>query len=260
MKVLILPSKTAAIARTARILLDQVKAKPECVLGLATGNTMLPLYEQLRSLHAQEQVSFAGVRTFNLDEYVGLSPDHPDSYHTYMHTHLFNHIDIDPSNVNLPNGDTADAAQAADAYEHRIEQLGGIDLQLLGIGANGHIGFNEPTSSLSSGTRVKTLTQNTRDANFATFTHSGSTPKYAITMGIGSILQAKSCVLLATGASKAQAVACAIEGPVTAICPASALQLHSQVTMVLDTAAAGDLQLKDYYHQVHPDGLKSELE
>ncbi len=260
MKVLILGTATQAEARAARIVADAVQANPDTVLGLATGGTMLPLYAELRRIHAAEGLSFAKVKTFNLDEYVGLSPGHPASYHHYMREVLFDHIDIDLDRVFLPLGDAADPNEEAEAYEARIEQAGGIDLQLLGIGRNGHIGFNEPTSSLGSKTRIKTLTESTREANRPYFAEGEAMPKYALTMGIGSILAARKCLLVATGAAKATAVAQMIEGPVSAACPASALQLHAKATIVLDQEAASDLKLSSYYQQVHPAGAKSEFE
>ncbi|MGO4852424.1 glucosamine-6-phosphate deaminase [Phaeovulum sp. W22_SRMD_FR3] len=253
MKVLILATPEAAVAKAASLTAETLRAKPRAVLGLATGGTMLPLYARLRALHAAG-LSFAGVTSFNLDEYVGLGPDHPASYHVYMRSALFEHIDIDPARCHLPRGDAADPQAEAQAYEARIAAAGGIDLQLLGIGRNGHIGFNEPTSSLGSPTRVKTLTESTRDANRPYFTDADTVPRFAITMGVATILAARHCLLLATGAEKAEAVAAMIEGPLAALCPASALQLHPRATIVLDAAAASALQLQDYYHHVHPEG------
>lgn len=260
MKVLILATRGQAVARAARLIADTVTARPRAVLGLATGGTMLPLYAELRRLHAAERVSFAQVTTFNLDEYVGLAPDHPASYHSYMREALFDHVDIDPARTHLPRGDVADPHAEAEAYEARIAAAGGIDLQLLGIGANGHIGFNEPTSSLGSKTRIKTLTDSTRDANRPYFAAGETLPGYALTMGVGSILAARHCVLVATGAGKAAAVADMIEGPVSAVCPASALQLHRHATVILDAEAAGALRLVDYYQHVHPGGATSAFE
>ncbi|ARO13862.1 glucosamine-6-phosphate deaminase [Ketogulonicigenium robustum] len=260
MKVLILETTADAEARAAGIIAETVKAKPSAVLGLATGGTMLPLYAALRRMHTDEGLSFAQVTTFNLDEYVGLAPSHPASYHHYMRDVLFDHIDIDLANTHLPRGDAADPIAEADAYEALIASAGGIDLQLLGIGRNGHIGFNEPTSSLSSRTRIKTLTESTHAANRPYFAEGEALPKYALTMGIGSILAARHCVLLATGAAKADVVAAMIEGPLAAVCPASALQLHPCATIVLDRAAASTLNLTSYYHLVHQDGAKSAFE
>ncbi len=253
MKVLILPDAAAATDRAASVLIDELRARPASVLGLATGGTMEPLYERLRASH-REGLSFAQATTFNLDEYVGLGPDHPRSYHAYMREKLFDQVDIDPSRAHLPRGDTADPHAEAAAYEDAIGRAGGIDLQLLGLGANGHIGFNEPMSSLASPTRIKTLTRSTRDANRRFFEGAEPVPRFAITMGIGTILRARACVLLATGAGKAGAAARMIEGPVSAACPASALQMHPRATVMLDRAAAAELELRSYYEHVHPDG------
>ncbi|TKW68806.1 MAG: glucosamine-6-phosphate deaminase [Paracoccus denitrificans] len=253
MKVLICKDEEAAIARAADHIADHLDNRATTVLGLATGGTMLPLYRRLIGLHA-EGLSFASVTTFNLDEYVGLSPEHPASYHAYMREALFDHVDIDPARAHLPRGDAPDPAAEAEEYEARIARAGGISLQLLGIGRNGHIGFNEPTSSLASPTRIKTLTESTRRANRPYFEADENLPQYAITMGVGTILSANECLLLATGGAKAGAVAAMIEGPVAAICPASALQLHPRATIVLDREAAAELKLKDYYNHVHPDG------
>lgn len=260
MKVLIFKTPALAEARAARGLADAVKANPRAVLGLATGGTMLPIYRELRRIHDAEHLSFAEVTTFNLDEYIGLAPDHPASYHHYMREVLFDHIDIDQSRTLLPRGDAPDPALEAEAYEAQISAAGGIDLQLLGIGKNGHIGFNEPTSSLGSRTRIKTLTESTLEANRPYFAEGDTMPRYALTMGIGSILAARNCLLVATGEAKAPAVAAMIEGALSAACPASALQLHPAATVILDQAAARDLKLTDYYQHVHPDGAQSEFE
>ena len=252
MQVLILDTHAEAIERTAGIIARQVRQKPDSVLGLATGGTMLPLYDRLRAAHA-DGLSFAGVTSFNLDEYVGLPPSDPRSYHAYMRTHLFDHIDIALENTHLPRGDAPDPQAEADRYDRAITAAGGIDLQLLGLGQNGHIGFNEPTSSLTSRSRIKTLTQDTRAANQRYFPD-GDTPGFAITMGVGTIMEARHCLLLATGSAKAKAVAQMVEGPVSAACPASILQMHRQATVVLDLTAAADLTLLEYYFHVHPNG------
>lgn len=259
MKVLIFDTADAAVDCGAGLMLDKVRQKPATVLGLATGGTMLPLYDRLGARHLAEGVSFAQVRTFNLDEYIGIAPDHRCSYHRYMREALFDRIDIDPRHTYLPRGDAPDPVAEAEAYEAQITVTGGIDLQLLGIGRNGHIGFNEPTSSLASRTRIKTLTEDTRQANRGYFDSLEDTPRYAITMGVGTILAARTCLMIATGSAKAQAVAAMVEGPVSAACPASALQMHPQVTVILDLAAAAQLTLRDYYEHVHPKGAKSEF-
>jgi glucosamine-6-phosphate deaminase len=258
-KVLILETADGAIDRSAGLLLDAVRQKPASVLGLATGSTMLPLYDRLSARHLAEGISFAQVTTFNLDEYIGLTPDHPCSYHRYMREALFDRIDIKPNHTHLPRGDASDPVAEAEGYEQRIVAAGGIDLQLLGIGRNGHIGFNEPTSSLASRTRIKTLTDDTRQANQPYFDSLDDTPRYAITMGVGTILASKACLMVATGAAKATAVARMVEGSISAACPATALQLHPQVTVVLDRAAAAELTLMDYYEHVHPKGAESEF-
>lgn len=254
MKVLILDTAAEAEARAALMIQEQIRQKPASVLGLATGGTMLPIYAALRAAHRDDGLSFAGVTTFNLDEYVGLAADHPASYHHYMRDVLFDHIDIDQTRTFLPRGDAPDPAAEAQAYEDEIRRAGGIDLQLLGLGQNGHIGFNEPTSSLGSRTRIKTLTESTLNANRPYFTDGQEMPRYALTMGIATILDARACVLVATGAAKAQAVAAMVEGPLSAICPGSALQLHPRATVILDVAAASALKLTSYYHLVHPAG------
>lgn len=254
MKVLILPDTEAATSRAADILCETVARNPETTLGMATGGTMLPLYAILAERYRRGHVSFARATTFNLDEYVGVGPDHPCSFYRYMVDAFFDRTDIDPENAYLPRGDAPDPDAEAARYEARIVDAGGIDLQLLGIGQNGHIGFNEPTSSLGSRTRTKTLTESTRAANRSYFETDEDVPRFAITMGIASILEARACLLLATGPAKAEAVAAMIEGPVSAYCPASALQFHPKVTVVLDKAAASRLRLADYYHHVHPNG------
>lgn len=259
MKVLILETAEAVIDRSAGLLLDAVRQKPSAVLGLATGGTMLPVYDRLCARHLAEKVSLAQVTTFNLDEYVGLAPGHRCSYHHYMRQALFDRIDIDIRCTHLPHGDAPDPVAEADAYEQRIAAAGGIDLQLLGIGRNGHIGFNEPTSSLASRTRIKTLSDDTRQANRPYFDGLDDTPRYAITMGVGTILASKACLVVATGSAKATAVAKMVEGSISAACPATALQLHPQVTVVLDREAASDLTLTDYYEHVHPKGAESDF-
>lgn len=254
MKVLILPSRDAAINRAADLIVTHVAKRPQAVLGLATGGTMVPLYQRLVERYVAGDVSFSDVTTFNLDEYVGIAPDHACSYHTYMRDVFFNHINIDMQKTYLPNGIASDLHQEAADYEAKISASGGISLQLLGIGKNGHIGFNEPTSSLSSRTRVKTLTENTRLANRQYFSSDEEMPRYALTMGIGTILASQECLLLATGLDKAAVVAEMIEGHIAAMCPATALQMHADTTVVVDAEAASKLRLTDYYHHVHPNG------
>jgi len=222
----------------AQIIAGLVRRKPQAVLGLATGSTPLGTYKELVRLHKEEGLDFGRVVTFNLDEYVGLPPAHDQSYRHFMDENLFNHIDICRENTNLPDGMAADIPAACRAYEAKIRQSGGIDLQLLGIGANGHIAFNEPGSSLASRTRVETLTEKTRRDNSRFFARMEEVPNYAVTMGIGTIMEARQVMLLASGQAKAEAVAAAVEGPIAAMCPAAALQMHPAAAVIIDRAAA----------------------
>lgn len=254
MKILIVADKATAARRTADMIARQVATKPASVLGLATGGTMEPVYATLVAEARAGRFDMARAKTFNLDEYVGLSPDHPQSYRHFMQEHLFGPLGMARDSTFLPNGDAADPAAEAERYDHAIAAAGGIDLQLLGLGANGHIGFNEPTSSLASRTRVKTLTRRTIEDNARFFGAGETVPRYAITMGIGTIMEARSVVLLATGGSKAAAIAAMVEGPVSARIPASVLQFHRDTTVICDEAAAAHLQLRDYYETVHPGG------
>ena len=238
-------SKAAAqtVART-------LNSKPDAVLGLATGSTPLGLYKELVRIHKDEGLDFSQVTTFNLDEYVGLRGDHPQSYHHFMHENLFKHINIARQNIYIPSGTTDNYEAFCKWYEQRIVECGGIDLQVLGIGADGHIAFNEPSSSLGSRTRIKTLAKQTIEDNARFFDCPDDVPVYAITMGVGTILEAHRIMLLANGASKAEAVAGAIEGPVTSMNTASALQLHRDTTFFLDHEAAGSLKMIDYYEWI----------
>jgi len=237
-------SKTAA-----KIVADLIRRKPNCVLGLATGSTPIGMYEELIRMHKEEGLDFSQVVTFNLDEYYGLPPDHPQSYRYFMDEHLFKHINIKPENTHVPDGtvpiDRID--EYCRRYEEMIKEAGGIDLQVLGIGRDGHIAFNEPGSSLSSRTRLVALDEQTRKDNSRFFKSIDEVPRAAITMGVGTILEARCCMLLASGEGKAEVVAKAIEGPVTSQITASALQLHPNVIVILDEAAASKLERKDYY-------------
>lgn len=251
MEVIILPDAESVGRQAARIVARVLRERPRPVLGFATGSTPLPLYRELARLHAAGELDFAHARSFNLDEYVGLSPEHPQSYRQFMHYNLIDHINIDPAQVFIPNGQSDDIPAECARYERLIAQHGGIDLQILGIGSDGHIGFNEPTSSLRSRTRIKTLTARTRRDNARFFGSEEAVPHHVITMGIGTILDCRSCMMLATSASKAEAVARMVEGPLTAMCPASALQLHPSVKVVIDEAAAQKLTHAAYYRWVY---------
>lgn len=254
MKVLIFPTAQAAVGNVVHEISKLVTGVPNARLGLATGGTMEPVYAGL----VAQKPDMSGVSTFNLDEYVGLPPDHPQCYRTYMETHLFRPLGLKPEQTHLPAGDAQDPAQEAIDYENLIAD-GGIDLQLLGLGVNGHIGFNEPSSSLASPTRLKTLTKRTRADNARYFAADEQVPHYAITMGIATIMQARDIIILANGAGKADAVAAMVEGPIAAICPASILQMHPRVRVVIDEAAAAHLTLRDYYETVHPSGNEPAL-
>jgi glucosamine-6-phosphate deaminase len=247
MEVIIRPDAKQAVDLVARLLEDQVRQKPETVLGLATGRTMEQVYEQL----AVSEVSFKECRTFNLDEYIGLPRNDVNSYRRYMHERFFSKIDINISNTFVPDGFATDLKLAAEEYEQMIIEAGGIDTQLLGIGVAGHIGFNEPLSSIMSRTRDKCLTPTTREQNAEMFGGDvDKVPKRALTMGVGTILQARELVLLATGDTKASIIAKAVEGPITSMVSASAIQLHPNCKVIVDEAAAGELLGREYYEFV----------
>jgi glucosamine-6-phosphate deaminase len=216
-------------------------------LGLATGSSPLSVYRELIRRHRQTGLSFAAVQAFLLDEYVGLPPSHPQSYAHVICAEFTDHVDIDSGRVHSPNGVADDVFVAATKYDALIAEVGPVDVQLLGIGGNGHIGFNEPGSSLGSRTRVKTLTEQTRRDNARFFTSADEVLRHVITQGLGTICDARHLVLIATGSHKAEAVAAAVEGPLTASCPASVLQLHPHVTVVVDEAAAAHLKNADFY-------------
>lgn len=251
MEVIIVDSPKLVAERAADEIEGQVEAKSDAVLGLATGSTPLRLYKEISTRAAQNSLSYKSVTTFNLDEYIGLSASDPRSYRFYMDQRLFSNIDIETANTHVPScALTEDPQEVCEQYEASIARAGGIDLQVLGIGTNGHIGFNEPSSSLSSLTRVKTLTDRTVRDNRRLFADNEFQPRLAITMGIQTISNATRVLLLATGKRKAAAVSAAIEGPVTAMCPASALQFHRNVTFIIDSAAASELKQADYYRWV----------
>ena len=244
MNVIIVPDKEAMGKRAAELIAEQMRAKPHFVLGLATGSTPLPLYQEFIRMNQAGDLDFSTVITFNLDEYVGLPPDHEQSYRCFMDANLFDHVNINKAATHVPDGMAEDPDAFCEAYEQMIADVGGVDYQVLGIGSNGHIAFNEPGSSLSSRTRVVNLTQATIEANSRFFERIEDVPTQAISMGIGTVLDAERIVLLAHGENKADAVAKALEGPVTASVPASALQLHDKVTWVIAADAAAKLQLE----------------
>lgn len=248
MQIIIYDNAQQVAESAAQWVKELINQKPEPVLGLATGSTPISLYKQLVELHQADQLSFSRVTTFNLDEYHQIDPANPQSYRSFMAENLFNHVDIDVNNTFLPTCAEGENPRAQGlAYEDKISEAGGIDLQILGIGANGHIGFNEPTSSLSSRTRIKTLTQQTITDNSRLFKPDEEQPTMAMTMGIATIMDARYVLLMATGANKAQAVKDMITGGVSAMCPASALQMHENAIILLDKAAASELSDQSYY-------------
>lgn len=223
--------------KAANIVSAQVLLKNDCVLGLATGGTPVGLYRQLIEWQKKDDISFRDVRSVNLDEYVGLPPEHAQSYRYYMNKTFFDQIDIDKANTFVPSGLFQDAAAECAAYDRRIEAFGGIDLQLLGIGNNGHIGFNEPDDHFSKGTHCVDLTESTIQANSRLFDSIDDVPRQAYTMGTQTIMYARMILVVANGEAKAQAVHDMCYGPVTPACPASILQLHTNCVVVADEAA-----------------------
>ncbi len=250
MEVIIQPNQEAAASLVARIIARELRTNPHLVLGLATGRTMERVYRHLANLHKEEKLDFSLCRTFNLDEYVGLGPADPNSYRHYMDHHLFQHVNVDPRNTHLPNGLATDLEAECRGYEATIQRFGGIDLQLLGLGQAGHIGFNEPLSALRSRTRVKALTPTTIKQNAPLFGGEEQVPRRAITLGVGTILESRRCLLLATSPAKAEVIAKAVEGPITSMISATTLQLHPRCTVVVDEDAAAKLAGQDYYRWI----------
>ena len=239
--IMICDNPSDASLRVAEIIAQAIRENPEIVLGLATGGTPIGVYRHLVTMHREQGLDFSGVTTFNLDEYVGLGPEHPQSYRYFMQEHLFQHVNLVPAKTHVPDGLAKDLVASSEEYEAEIRAAGGIDLQLLGIGDNGHIGFNEPGSEADSRTRRVDLTEATIQANSRFCASADEVPRHAITMGIGTILEAKRIVLMATGERKADAIDHAILGPVDVMSPASQLQRNDDVTFVLDSAAAARL-------------------
>lgn len=251
MEIIIRPSQAEASLIGARIVAALIRKKPHAVLGFATGNTPLELYRNLIRFHREEGLDFSRTTSFNLDEYVGIPPEHPGSFHSYMAANLFRGLNIPPENINIPDGLAADIPAYCLRYEEDIRSAGGIDIQILGIGTNGHVGYNEPSSSLASRTRIKTLTEQTMAGQVEFFGDLKSVPCHAITMGLGTILESRTCLLLAFGKPKARAVAQTVEGPVTTMVPASVLQLHPRAVILVDEEAASELEKADYYRWVY---------
>ena len=242
-EVIIVRDADEAGALAADRIAALVARKPDAVLGLATGSTPLPVWAALR----ERGLNLSRVRGFALDEYLGLPPGHPESYRAVIDREVVVPLRLDPALVRVPGDDGGTVATAGPRYEEAIRAAGGVDLQILGIGRTGHIGFNEPGSSLASRTRVKTLTDATRADNARFFASPDDVPRHCLTQGLGTILEARELVLLAFGAPKADAVAGAVEGPVSASLPGSVIQLHPDVTVLVDEAAASKLRFADYY-------------
>lgn len=222
---------------------------PDPVLGVATGSSPLATYAKLAALVEAGRLDLRTAHIFALDEYVGLPPGHPQSYRATVDRTVTGPLRLDPARVHVPDGAASDLEAAASDYERMIAEVGGVDVQILGVGSNGHIGFNEPTSSLASRTRVKTLTARTRADNARFFDSPDAVPQHCLTQGLGTIMDARHVVLVAAGTSKAAAIAALVEGPVSAMMPGSVLQLHPKATIVVDEAAASQLKLADYYRE-----------
>ena len=251
MEIIIQPDGQQASQVAARIVGRLVKEKPHAVIGFATGNTPLQLYKNLVRMHRDDGLDFSGVTTFNLDEYVGVPPVHPSSFHSYMWAHLFSQLNIPNNRIHIPDGLAADIPAVCRNYEQAIKSAGGIDIQIMGIGTNGHLGFNEPTSSFYSRTRIKTLTEETRLNNSAAFGGQDNVPLHVITMGLGTILDSRACLLMAFGRKKAKAIALTVEGPLTSMVPGTVLQLHPRAILILYKDAASELKMADYYTWVY---------
>jgi glucosamine-6-phosphate deaminase len=250
MEIIITPDYEEMSRASAEIIAREIKRKHDLVLGLATGDTPLGTYKALARIHKEEGLDFSKVTTFNLDEYLGLAPLHNNSYNYFMWENLFKHVNVSPDRIFVPQGNTDDPEEFSDWYEEMIRQAGGIDLQVLGIGRDGHIGFNEPGSSFASRTRVKGLYKQTIKDNARFFDKEEDVPRFAITMGVGTIMDAKKILLIANGKSKADVCKEFIEGPVTSQVTATALQLHGYAIVVLDEEAASKLERKEYYNWI----------
>ncbi|MEV7087132.1 glucosamine-6-phosphate deaminase [Streptomyces sp. NPDC093085] len=251
MEVVIVQDAAEGGALIADSIAALLRRKPDALLGVATGSTPLPVYQALADRVRSGAVDVSAARIAQLDEYVGLPAGHPESYRSVVLREVVEPLGLDPSAFLGPDGTATDIQAACEAYDRALAEAGGVDLQLLGIGTDGHIGFNEPCSSLASRTRIKTLTRQTREDNARFFATPDEVPHHVITQGIGTILEARHLILLATGEGKADAVAQAVEGPVAALVPASALQLHPHATVVADEAAASRLKLADYFRATY---------
>lgn len=251
MEIVILPTSDDIAKAAADRIEGLLERRSEAVLGLATGSSPLPLYKELGRRHSEENLSFAEAKAFLLDEYVGLDPEHPEAYRNVIHREFVSLVDINEDAVKSPSGTADDIAAACEAYEEAIQAAGGVDLQILGIGTDGHIAFNEPASSLASRTRITTLTEQTREDNARFFDSVDDVPMHVVTQGLGTILEAREIILIATGENKAEAVAQLVEGPVSAFWPGTVLQNHQHITVFADEAAGSQLKLRDYYDHMY---------
>lgn len=238
MRIVVTKSYEEMSAAAARIVAGQVYVKPDSILGLATGSTPVGMYQELIRRHKEDGLDFSEVISFNLDEYVGIPETNEQSYHYFMDDNLFNHVNIDRNNIHVPNGNPKNIEEECKAYDAAIEEKGGIDLQILGIGNNAHIGFNEPDVKFAAGTQKVQLAEGTIQANARFFATIDEVPKSAVSMGIGTIMQSKKIVLLASGKNKAQAIYNTVYGPISPELPSSILQLHKDVVIVVDEEAA----------------------
>lgn len=244
MRVIIVKNYEEMSIKAAKMVSSQVLLNPKSILGLATGSTPVGMYKELTRLFEANELDFSEVVTFNLDEYYGLNKDNPQSYHYFMMENLFQHVNINKENISIPNGIANDTEKECSDYDTKIEKAGGIDLQVLGIGSNAHIGFNEPDINFEVGTHLVNLDESTIEANSRFFNSIEEVPTNAISMGMKTIMQSRQIILLASGANKAEAIKNAIEGKLIPEVPASILQLHPNVTVILDEAAASMLQKK----------------
>ncbi|MCI6668013.1 glucosamine-6-phosphate deaminase [Romboutsia timonensis] len=246
MRIIVCENYEEVSKKAAQMILSQVTLKPNSVLGLATGSTPIGMYENLVKLNQKGEIDFSEVRTFNLDEYYNLPKNNDQSYHYFMHKHLFDHINIKPENVHIPNGMTDNVDAECERYDELIKESGGVDIQVLGIGNNAHIGFNEPTVNFEKGTHLVELEESTIEANSRFFDNIEDVPKKAITMGVGSIFKSRKIMLIATGENKAEAIYNTVYGKVVPEVPASILQFHSDIVLILDKEAAKLLKEEDY--------------
>lgn len=246
MRILVCKNYDEMSKKAAQIIASQVTLKPDSVLGLATGSTPIGMYKNLVRMYNDNELDFSDVKTFNLDEYYQLPRDNDQSYYYFMHENLFNHINIKEENINIPNGMNQDVEAECENYDTAIKNIGGVDIQVLGIGHNAHIGFNEPASVFEKGTNLVDLKESTIQANARFFESIDDVPKKAVTMGIGSIFTGKKIMLMAAGEGKAEAIYNTVHGNITPEVPSSILQLHEDVVLILDEEAASKLNKDDY--------------